>query len=75
MPAWVIAIFFSITALVPAGVYFTAAVMSHTHSGHGTGPAFGAPGPLVGAGVMPALLAGGAAYWVARRSRRRSAGK
>jgi hypothetical protein len=75
MPAWVMAVFVGMAALVPAGVYFTASFFSYTYSGYGTGPDLGAPGPLVGAGIIPALLAVGAAYWVAQRSCRRSAGK
>ena len=74
MPGWVMAVFASMAALVPASVYFTASFLGFTYNGYGTG-AFGAPGPLVGAGVIPALLAVGVAYWVGRRSRRRSAGK
>jgi len=68
------AIFGLITAAVPAGVYFTASFWGYTYSGYGTGPVLGAPGPLAGAGAIPALLAVGAAYWAARRARRRSAG-
>jgi hypothetical protein len=71
MAGWVMAIFAAMAAVVPAGVYFTVGFMGYTVSGPGTGPALnGAPGPLLGAGLVPALLAIGAAYWIARRSRR-----
>jgi len=75
MPTWVIAIFAAMAALVPTGVYFTATVLQYSYTGTGTGPMHAAPGPLLGAGAMPALLALGAAYWVARRARPRSPGK
>ena len=76
MPAWVMAIFAGIAAAVPVGVYFTASVFGYTYTGEGTGAALsGAPGPLLAAGIVPALVTIGAAYFVARRSRRSSAGK
>jgi len=75
MPVWVLTVFAGMAAAVPAGVYFTATFMGYSYTGNGTGPAFAAPGPLLGTGAIPALLAVGAAYWAARRSRRRSAGK
>jgi len=71
LPGWVMAVFLGIAALIPAGVFFTASFMGYTYEGFGTGPALsGAPGPLLGAGIVPALLAIGAAYFVGRRSRR-----
>lgn len=76
MPTWVLAIFASMAALVPVGVYFTATFMGYTYSGTGTGPALsGAPGPLLAGGIIPAIVTIGAAYFAARRSRRGSAGK
>lgn len=72
MPGWVLAIFALMAAAVPAGVYFTATVFGYTYGGYGTGPLDAAPGPLLGAGIAPALLILGAAYRVARRSRRNS---
>jgi hypothetical protein len=71
MPGWVMAVFAAMALLVPAGVYFTASFFGYIYGGYGTGPALGpAPGPLLGMGVIPALLAIGVVYWVARRSRR-----
>jgi hypothetical protein len=71
MPSWVLAVFIGFAALVPAGVFFTASFLGYTYEGFGTGSALsGAPGPLLGAGIVPALLAIGAAYFVGRRSRR-----
>jgi hypothetical protein len=76
MPSGVMAIFAAMAALVPAGVYFTATLLGYSYSGDGTGPALsGAPGPLLAAGIIPALVTIGAAYFVARRSRRGSVGK
>jgi hypothetical protein len=76
MPAWVMAIFTAIAALVPAGVYFTVTLFGYTISGTGTGSGLsGAPGPLLAAGIVPALVTIGAAYFVVQRSRRGSAGK
>ncbi len=74
MPGWVMAIFAAMAGLVPAGVYFTATFLGYTYSGYGTGPELsGAPGPLLAAGIIPAIVTIGAAYLVARR--RNSAGK
>lgn len=74
MPGWIMAVFAAMAALVPAGVYFTASFLGYAYTGPGTGPAFsGAPGPLLAAGVVPALVTIGAAYFVARR--RNSTGK
>jgi hypothetical protein len=76
VPGWVMAIFAVLAALVPAGVYFTTNILGFTVGGYGTGPSLnGAPGPLLAAGIIPALVTIGAAYFVARRSRRRSSGK
>ena len=69
-PAWIMAIFAGMAAAVPAGVYFTASLLGYTYSGYGTGPVDAAPGPLLGAGIIPAVIAAGAAYHVFRRSRR-----
>ena len=70
MPGWVMAVFVAMAALVPAGLYFTATFLGYTYGGYGTGPELGpAPGPLLGVGVIPALLATGLIYWFARRSR------
>jgi len=75
MPAWVMAVFAAMAALVPAGVWFAATFLSYSYSGYGTGALGPAPGPLLGAGVIPALVAIGAAYYVARRTRRGSVGE
>ena len=76
MPGWVMAVFLAMAALVPAGVYFTVTFLGQTYSIAGTGPALsGAPGPLLAAGIIPALVTIGAAYFVARRSRRGSVGE
>ena len=76
MPGWVMAIFAAMAAAVPAGVYFTAQFLGYTYGGYGTGDALGpAPAPLLGAGIIPALLAIGAAYGVARRFRRGPSGE
>ncbi len=74
MPGWVLAVFASMAALVPAGVAFTASFMGYTYDGVGTGPALGAPGPLLGAGIVPAIMALGAAYYMSR-SRRKGVSK
>ncbi len=71
MPNWVLAVFAAMAALVPAGVYFTASFGGYTYSGYGEA-IDAAPGPLLGAGIIPALLVIGAAYRVVRRSRRGS---
>src|SRR5262249_37061452 len=75
LPGWVLTIFLGMAALVPAGVYFTATLLSYTYSGYGTGTIGAAPGPLLGAGIIPALIVIGAAYRLARRSRRGSLGE
>lgn len=66
MPPFVMAIFFAMAALVPAGVFFTASFLGYTYTGPGTGLAE-APGPLLAGGIIPALVTIGAAYFVARR--------
>jgi hypothetical protein len=74
MPGWVLAAFLGMAALVPAGVFFTASFLGYFYAGYGTGSELsGAPGPLLAAGIVPALATIGAAYVVARRSRRSSA--
>jgi hypothetical protein len=75
MPGWVLAIFLSMAALVPAGVYFTATLFFppnqvYTYVGQGTYN--GAPGPVVGAG-LPFAAIGYGVYWLVKR--RRKAGK
>jgi len=75
MPGWVVAVFGAMAALVPTGVYFTAEFLGYGYSGYGTGPVVGAPGPLAGAGIIPALFAVGAAYWVGRRSRQQGSAR
>jgi len=73
MPGWVLAVFMVMAAAVPAGVYFTASFLSYTYSGYGTGPAINAaPGPLLGAGLIPAALVIGAAYRFLRKTRQRN---
>lgn len=72
LPGWVLAIFLSMAALVPAGVYFAATLFFppdqvYTYVGQGTFK--GAPGPIVGAGI-PFLVAGYGAYWLMRRRRK-----
>ncbi len=69
IPGWVLAIFFSMAALVPVGVYFTATLIFppdqiYTYVGQGT--YHGAPGPIAGAG-LPFLAAGYGVYWLVRR--------
>jgi len=73
MPGWVMAIFVAIFAAIPAGIFCTVTLFGYTYSGYGTEGLSGAPGPLLAAGVIPALVTIGAAYFVARR--RNSAGK
>ncbi|RXG92611.1 hypothetical protein EAS61_22965 [Bradyrhizobium zhanjiangense] len=73
LPGWVLAIFLTMAAAVPAGVYFTATLFfppdqSYTYVGQGT--AQGAPGPVAGAGLSFAAVAS-AAYWIIRRRRRK----
>ena len=76
MPGWVLAIFLGMAALVPAGVFFVAAFGGYIYAGFGTGTGLSAaPGPLLAGGIIPALVTIGGAYFVARRSRRDSAGK
>ena len=73
MPGWVLAVFAAMAALVPAGVYFTVSFLDYSYSGYGTGPAVNAaPGPLLGAGIVPAALVIGAVYRFVRRGRRNS---
>jgi hypothetical protein len=72
LPAWVLAIFLSMAALVPAGVYFTATLFFppdqvYTYVGQGTFR--GAPGPIVGAG-LPFAAVGYGVYWLMKRRRR-----
>ncbi|MCK1597289.1 hypothetical protein IVA87_26230 [Bradyrhizobium sp. 147] len=72
LPGWVLAIFLTMAAAVPAGVYFTATLFfppdqSYTYVGQGT--AQGAPGPVAGAGLSIAAVAY-AAYWIIRRRRK-----
>jgi hypothetical protein len=68
MPTWVLALFALFAAVVPAGVFFTASFLNYGYQGYGTGPAlYGAPGPLLGAGLPVLLVAGG--YWAVRRYR------
>ncbi|MDA9463544.1 hypothetical protein [Bradyrhizobium sp. CCBAU 53415] len=73
LPGWVLAIFLTMAAAVPAGVYFTATLFfppdqSYTYVGQGT--AQGAPGPVAGAGLSFAAVAY-AAYWIVRRRQRK----
>jgi hypothetical protein len=76
MPGWIMAVFAAMAALVPAGIWFAVTFLSYTYSGYGTGPALDlAPGPLLGAGIIPAVFAIGAAYCVARRFRGRPSGE
>ena len=71
MPGWMLAIFLLIAAAVPAGIYFTASFNGYTYSDYGTGPALsGAPGPVMGVGVVPALLLAG--YFATRKFWRNS---
>jgi len=68
-------VFAAMCALVPAGVWFTATFLNYTYTGQGTGPAIdAAPGPLLGAGIIPAIVALGAAYYAARKFRARPSG-
>ena len=73
MPGWIIAIFLSMAAAIPAGVIFTATLdvggQSYTYQGEGSYR--GAPGPIVGAG-LPLILAVGGAYLIWRRKRQKS---
>jgi hypothetical protein len=72
LPGWVLAIFLTMAAAVPVGVYFTATLFlppdqSYTYVGQGT--ALGAPGPVAGVG-LPFLAIGYAAYWLIKRRRK-----
>jgi hypothetical protein len=72
IPAWVLAIFLSMAALVPAGIYFTATLFfppnqSYTYVGQGTYS--GAPGPIAGAG-LPFAAIGYGVYWLVKRRRK-----
>lgn len=77
MPAWVLAAFAAAAAFVPLGVYFTMSFIGgYTVSGYGTGTALdAAPGPLLGAGIIPAAMVVGVAYRFIRRNRRRPSGE
>ena len=71
-PGWVLAIFLSIAAAVPAGIYFAFTLFLppdqfYTYVGQGTYS--GAPGPIVGAGIPFAAAAYGA-YWLINRRRK-----
>jgi hypothetical protein len=74
LPGWVLAIFLTMAAAVPVGVYFAATLFfppdqSYTYVGQGTGTALGAPGPVAGVG-LPFLAIGYAAYWLIKRRRK-----
>ncbi len=70
--AWMLAAFAAAAALVPAGVYFTMNFgAGYSVSGYGTA-IDAAPGPLLGAGLIPAALVIGAAYRYFRRSRQKA---
>jgi len=76
MPNWLLALIALAAALIPAGVFFTIFVAGYgEYAEYGTGGMNAAPGPLLGAGIIPAALVIAAAYRVARRSRRRPSGK
>ena len=82
MPSWLLALIAFAAALVPAGVFFAIFIAGYGESsGYGTGTGIGtggmnaAPGPLLGAGIIPAALVIGAAYRAVRRSRRGTSGK
>lgn len=71
LPGWVLAIFLSMAALVPAGVYFTAILFfppDQVYTYHGVGT-YGAPGPIAGAG-LPAVAIGYGVYWLIKRRRK-----
>ncbi|MDA9409925.1 hypothetical protein [Bradyrhizobium sp. CCBAU 45384] len=73
IPGWVLAIFLTMAAALPAGVYFTATLFfppDQTYTYVGQGTASGAPGPLAGAGLSFSAVAYGA-YWMIRRRRRK----
>ena len=72
IPAWVLAIFLSMAALVPAGIYFTATLFFppdqvYTYVGQGTYS--GAPGPIAGAG-LPFAAIGYGVFWLVKRRRK-----
>jgi hypothetical protein len=72
LPGWVLAIFLTMAASVPVGVYFTATLFvppdqSYTYVGVGTMQP--APGPIAGAG-LPVLAVGYGVYWLIRRRRK-----
>jgi hypothetical protein len=72
LPGWVLAIFLSMAAAVPVGVYFAATLFFppdqvYTYVGQGTYS--GAPGPIAGAG-LPFLAVGYGVYWLIKRRRR-----
>ncbi|MCK1619030.1 hypothetical protein IVA96_20905 [Bradyrhizobium sp. 159] len=72
LPGWVLAIFLTMAAAVPAGVYFTATLFfppDQSYSYVGQGTAQGAPGPVAGAGLSIAAVAY-AAYWIISRRRK-----
>ena len=72
LPGWVLAIFLSMAALVPAGVYFTATLFlppDHVYTYVGKGTYSGAPGPIAGAG-LPFLAVGCGVYWLVKRRRK-----
>jgi hypothetical protein len=75
LPGWVLAIFLTMAAAVPVGVYFTATLFfppNQTYTYVGQGTYQGAPGPIVGVGIpalVMALMGGG--YWFVRRRRQR----
>jgi hypothetical protein len=73
LPGWVLAIFLTMAAAVPAGVYFTATLFfppdqSYTYVGQGT--YHGAPGPVVGAGIPSLIVVAGGVYWMIKRRRK-----
>jgi hypothetical protein len=75
LPAWVLAIFLSMAALVPVGVYFTATLFfppDQVYTYVGQGVYSGAPGPIAGAG-LPFLAAGYGAYWLMKRRQKAKA--
>ena len=72
LPAWVLAIFLTMAAAVPVGVYFTATLFfppdqTYTYVGQGTYQ--GAPGPIAGAG-LPFLAVAYGVYRMVRRRRK-----
>lgn len=72
LPGWVLAIFLSMAAAVPAGVYFTATIFvppNQSYSYVGQGTYQGVPGPIAGAG-LPFLAVGYGVYWMIKRRRK-----